>query len=267
MKSDIGKVGTQHLSPSIIPQQTIADIIAQMDQVIARCYREQSKLGYFAVLYRNVTVRVRDGIAAGRFENAARMERLDVIFAQRYLDALDQFWRGETPTQSWVVAFRAAREWSPIILQHLLFGMNAHINLDLAIAAAQAAPGNELPGLKRDFEEITVLLNEMIQGMQDRIEQVSPWFRVLDRVGGRTNEQLCGFGIEQARNLAWLTANLFAATAPEKMADQIALHDQIVAGLGNLIRSPIGNLLRGSLALIRLREAGDVRAVMNVLRM
>jgi hypothetical protein len=51
------------------------------------------------------------------------------------------------------------------------------------------------------------------------------------------------------------------------MADQIALHDQIVAGLGNLIRSPIGNLLRGSLALIRLREAGDVRAVMNVLRM
>jgi hypothetical protein len=103
------------------------------------------------------------------------MERLDVIFANRYLDALNQFWRGETPTQCWSVAFQSTRQWSPIILQHLLLGMNAHINLDLAIAAAQVAPGNKLPGLKRDFEEITVLLSEMIQGMEQRIEQVSPF--------------------------------------------------------------------------------------------
>ncbi|MBI5650458.1 MAG: hypothetical protein HZC40_08445 [Chloroflexi bacterium] len=247
--------------------QTIADIIAQMDQVIARCYGAQSKLGYFAVLYRNVTVRVRDGIVAGRFEDAARMERLDVIFASRYLDALDRFWRGETPTQCWSVAFRAARAWSPIILQHLLLGMNAHINLDLAIAAAQAAPGNELPKLKRDFLEITVLLNEMIPGMEERIQKISPWFRILARVGGRTDEQLCGFAIEKARNFAWLAANKLAETAPEKIEQQIARHDQIVAGLGNTIRLPVGNLLRSGLALIRVRESRDVRAVMNVLQM
>src|SRR5512143_674737 len=170
-------------------RQTINDIIDEMDCVIERCAREQSKLGYFAVLYRDVTVRVRDGIAAGRFEDGPRMERLDVIFANRYLDALQTYWGGGHPTRGWDVAFEAARQWSPTILQHLLLGMNVHINLDLAIAAAQVAPGDALPGLERDFEEITVLLNDMVQGMEARIEQVSPWFRLIDRAGRRTNEQ------------------------------------------------------------------------------
>ena len=79
------------MATSITPNQTIDDVIAQMDQVIERCIRERSKLGYFAVLYRNVTVRVRDAIAAGRFENGARMERFDIIFANRYLDAIERF--------------------------------------------------------------------------------------------------------------------------------------------------------------------------------
>lgn len=250
-----------------IPAQTIDNIIAQMDQVIERCHRERNKLGYFAVLYRDVTLRVRDGIAAGRFEDGPRMERLDVIFAHRYLDALDCFWHGESPTQSWLLTFQSARLWSPIILQHLLLGMNAHINLDLAIAAAQAAPGEQLPALKRDFEEITVLLNEMIQGMESRIEQVSPWFSLLDRVGGRTNEQICGFAMQQARDLAWLAAEQLSKTAPEDLDPTIASHDQLVATLANRIRSPIGIHLNIALFLIRLREWRDVAAVMDVLQM
>jgi hypothetical protein len=250
-----------------IPSQTIDDIIAQMDQVIERCRRERSQLGYFAVLYRDVTARVRDGIAAGRFEDGSRMERLDVRFAHRYLDALNCFWRGDMPTQSWLVTFQSARIWHPIILQHLILGMNAHINLDLAIAAAQVAPGNELAGLERDFKEITVLLNEMIQGMESRIEKVSPWFYLLDRLGGRTNEQICGFAMQQARDLAWLAAGKLSKTLPEKLDETIALHDQIVAALASRIRSPIGIRLNIGLLLIRLREWRDVTAVMDVLQM
>ena len=249
------------------PNQTIGDIIVQMEQVIDRCRREQSQLGYFAVLYHNVTVRIRDGIVAGRFEDGARMERLDVIFAKRYLDALNQFWRGEASTQCWSVAFQSSRQGSPIILQHLLLGMNAHINLDLAIAAAQVAPGNALPGLKRDFDEITVLLNDMILGMEDRIEQVSPWFRIIDRVGGRNNEQICGFAMQAARDLAWLTAEKLAGTAPEELPQEIMRQDRIVEALGYAIRSPVGMRLRVGLALIRLRESHDVPTVMDLLRM
>ncbi len=245
--------------------QPIDDILAQMERVIERCAREKTKLGYFAVLYRDVTARVRDGIAAGRFQDGPRMERHDVIFARRYLDALDAFWCGQQPTASWLLAFQAAPLWSPVILQHLMLGMNAHINLDLGIAAAQVAPGDQLPALKRDFDEITNLLDEMVHDMEERVERVSPWFRLIDRVGGRTNEQICGFGMGEARTLAWLTAERLAATPPDQVAQVIAMQDKLVSLLGLAVRSPIGIHVRLALLLILLRESRDVPHVMQVL--
>jgi len=254
------------MNVQISPAQTIGDVIERLDQIIERCIRERSRLGYFAMLYRNVTVRVRDEIAAGRFENGPRMERLDVIFANRYLEALDTFWRGERTTESWQVAFLTARQRSPIIFQHLLLGMNAHINLDLAIAAVQTSPGDELPGLKRDFQEITVLLGEMIDCVQARIDRVSPWFHILDRVGGRTDEQICAFAIGAARSRAWGAAAKLAAATPEQFEIQVAAHDRSVAALGQGIRSP-GRVLGAGLALIRARESRPVPAIIRVLQL
>ena len=48
------------------------------------------------------------------------VERFDVAFANRYFEAFDRAWREEQTTQSWRVAFHAASQWSPVILQHLL---------------------------------------------------------------------------------------------------------------------------------------------------
>jgi len=91
------------------PAGTIDDVLARLDGIVEKCLRDGSRLGYFAALYRSVTRRVRDSITAGRFEDGPRMERLDVIFANRYLDAVDRLWKGETPTRSWQLAFRAAK--------------------------------------------------------------------------------------------------------------------------------------------------------------
>ena len=246
--------------------QTIDEVIAQLDLAIEHCLREGTRLGYFAMLYRDVTMRVREGIATGRFENGARMERLDVIFASRYLQALYEYWDGKQPSASWLVAFEGARHWSPIIMQHLLLGMSAHINLDLGTAAAQTAPGDQLPDLERDFNEITNLLDDMIHGMEQRIEKVSPWFRLIDRVGGRTNEQICGFGMDQARNLAWLAAQEMASLTGEELSQKIQENDQIVALLGHVIFSPIGILTRLGLFIIRLRETRRVPQVIQILK-
>ena len=247
--------------------QTIDEVIAQLDQVIECCVREGDRLGYFAMLYRDVTVCVREGIATGRFEDGARMERLDVIFASRYLQALYDYRDGRQPSASWFVAFEAAHHWPPIIMQHLLLGMSAHINLDLGIAAAQTAPGDQLPGLERDFMEITNLIDDMIHGVEKRIEKVSPWFRLIDRVGGRTNEQICGFAIEQARNLAWLTAQALASVTGEELSQKIQETDQIVALLGHVILSPIGILTRLGLFIIRLRERRRVPQAIQILKL
>ena len=256
------------MAASITSHQTIDEVIAQMDRVIERCIRERSRLGYFAVLYRNVTVRVRDAITAGRFEDGPRMERFDIIFASRYLDAIERFWGNQQPSASWAEVFQARDAWSPIILQHLLLGMHAHINFDLAIAAAQATPGSELPALKRDFDEITVLLSEMTDNIQERLHKVSPWLGLVDYAGGRTDEQILAFAMKAARDLAWKVARELSAAASDRSAFDrvIALHDSIVAALAVSIRNPPGYWLRTVLLVIRLREFHDVRTVIERLR-
>src|SRR3954468_6636993 len=98
---------------------TIDEIITRLDDIIAHTRNEKSRLGFFAVLYRNVTLKVREGIKANLFEDGPRMERLDVIFASRYLDAYESFRQGRRPSKCWLVSFKAAADWPPIILQHL----------------------------------------------------------------------------------------------------------------------------------------------------
>jgi hypothetical protein len=164
------------------------------------------------------------------------------------------------------VAFQAAQRGNPTILQHLLLGMNAHINLDLAIAAIQTTPGGTLPGLKRDFYEITLLLGELIDEVQERIDQVSPWFRVIDTIGGRTDEEICRFAIAAVRDRAWRTAELLAQLPPEQLRAEIARHDAQVAAMGQGIGRP-GWPLNVGLMAIRARERHPVAVVIAVLKM
>src|SRR5829696_9607757 len=142
-----------------MPAHTIDEIIEHLDDLIAHARRAKNRLGYFAALYRNVTIKVKEGILAGSFEDAARMERLDVAFANRYLDALERYRRGEEPGKCWRTTFRAAESWHPIVLQHLLLGINAHINLDLGVAAAQTSLGAQLVGMGETLTPSTTSYN------------------------------------------------------------------------------------------------------------
>src|ERR1700749_2076572 len=115
---------------------TIDEVISFLDTIIETCKQHQSRIGYFASLYKAMTIGVKVGIEQGAFENGPRMERLDVAFANRYLDAYTKFSGGQIATHAWMHAFKAAEQTNLSIVQHLLLGINAHINLDLGIAAA-----------------------------------------------------------------------------------------------------------------------------------
>jgi hypothetical protein len=255
---------TAPASAAFRPAATLDEVVSRLDAVIARSRRENSRLGFFACLYRSVTVRVGEGIAAGRFQDGPRMERLDVVFANRYLAALDAYQAGRRPTRSWAVAFDAARGGNLLILQHLLLGMNAHINLDLGIAAAQTSPGRDISALQHDFREISRLLGEMMDDVQDRIARVSPWMGVLDRLGMRTDEEICTFCLGGSRDLAWKWAQRFATADRARLPHEIDALDHVVAGLAGPIRSP-GVFLRPALAAVRLREPRDVAPVLDAM--
>lgn len=243
---------------------TIDEVLAQLDFHIARFREEKDRNGYFAVLYRNVTQKVKEGIAAGRFQDGPRMERLDVNFANRYLSSLNHFLIHEDASNCWSVAFRAAHLWPPLILQHLLLGMNAHINFDLGAAAAITCPGDELASLEHDFNEINVILKSMIDDVQNKIALVSPWMGLLDRVGGRTEEMICGFCLTEARDIAWDWAKRLSYLTPAQMNLELQKLDQEIAFIAKPIRNP-GWLIRSALIPIRIAETKSVRKIIDAL--
>lgn len=58
-----------------------------------------------SALYRKVTMKMKEGIESGLFDDGARMERLDAIFANRYLDAFESYAKGDNVSRLWQLAF------------------------------------------------------------------------------------------------------------------------------------------------------------------
>jgi hypothetical protein len=205
--------------------RTIAEVIGRLEDIIRDCVARRDRAGYFAALYHRVTVAVRDGIAKGAFDDGPRMERLDVIFANRYLAACEQFRAGELPSRAWLRAFCAEDDARLIVLQHLLAGMNAHINLDLGIAAARVAPGAQLAGLEADFNRINEVLARLTPVVEQRIDGISPAFHVLSALAPRLELKMVGFSMERARAEAWQLAQRLAPLAPSAQLRLIAARD------------------------------------------
>ena len=246
-----------------MPLSTIDDVITAMDAIIQRAWDEESRTGYFAALYRRVTLAVRDGVSGGRFQNGPLMEKLDVTFASRYLDALTTYQSGGKPSRSWKLALDACNDDSRLILQHLLAGMNAHINLDLGVASAQVSPGNQLPGLKTDFDQINDILAAQVGAVESEMAAVSPLIKTLSTVGLSSETTLINFNIGLARRASWFTA--------QRLANEPSfLHDVTVDGL-DLAVSVGGRAIlyppfkAEEVAAILAAEIKDVRRVIETL--
>lgn len=233
---------------------TTDEVIAALDHIIQQSIHNNDRAGYFAVLYYLVTCRVKEGILRNEFDDGARMERLDVLFANRYLQAWHLWKAGKQPTASWAVAFRCASLAPAIILQHLLLGVNAHINLDLGIATAETMKGQHLPLIKGDFDRINAILKAMVDKVQENIGKVSPLMGLLDMYSKTHDEFLVGFSIVAAREGAWLFAQELSQKAVEPYHACILQRDKRIAGLASRLANPSSYFLKLILKSIRASE-------------
>jgi hypothetical protein len=244
--------------------ETIDQVIAQLDDIIAWARDHDSRLGYFAALYRKVTRAVGAEIQAGSFDDNLRMERLDVLFANRYLDAYHAHRQGEAVTRSWAAAFAAADNRRPTVIQHLLLGMNAHINLDLGIAAAQLAPGDELPALRADFLRINRLLADLVGDVQQELIAIWPWLGLLLRFVRHSDDIIVNFSMGRARDQAWTLAQTLATAQGDQALRIIGAQDERVATRANLLLHP-GVTGSAALLAIRLGERGSPATITSIL--
>jgi hypothetical protein len=240
--------------------KTIDEVITRLEGIIEECIATRSRLGYFAALYNRVTLAVREGIRKGEFDDGPRMERLDVTFANRYLTAYEQYRAGELPSRSWLKAFEAAENPDLVVLQHLLIGMNAHINLDLAVAAVRTSPGSQLAPLQPDFDRINTVLATLTPLVEQEIDQESPIFQKLTRIAPALELKAVGFAMDEARKAAWSFAQKLAFLSLQQQVPAMAARDTEVAILGDLVlaRNPL-------FQLIHSRESTDVAENIRIL--
>ncbi|TVP47795.1 MAG: hypothetical protein EA341_12090 [Mongoliibacter sp.] len=242
--------------------KNIDDVIIELDRVVQECYKNNSRLGYFAILYRQVTIRVKDGILKGEFDDNPRMVTLDIIFAKRFIDAYDDYKIGKPVSSSWKISFDTALSSRHIVLQHLLLGINAHINLDLGIAAAETMDGKNLKDIRNDFDKINAILYELVNGVKNNIGKVSPLFRLLIRFAQGRDDLLVNFSIRTARDGAWKFAEEYFLS--QDRPGSIHLRDQVIAGLGESLSHP-GKRLSRILRLISFAEWRSVSRTMDQL--
>jgi hypothetical protein len=243
------------------PPTSVRGVIERFDSVLCWARQHKSRLGYFAALYRGVTLRARTALSAGAFEKPDAAERLVVLFASRYFEALASHLAGGATTRSWQAAFAAANRWAPTVSQHLLLGINAHINLDLGIAVARTFA--ESPLSRADFDRVNGLLLQMIDEVETKLAVVWPLLRLLDRLAGRLDEKLIGAGLLHKRAAAWDFAHALRVSGTDEPA-LIAGQDLRVAEIARHIVHP-GPLLRSALSVVRLGELRTVIGIIDLL--
>ncbi|MDQ3757667.1 MAG: DUF5995 family protein [Actinomycetota bacterium] len=216
---------------------------------IARAADDAS--GYFPALYSRVTDRV---LAAGIDE------RLTVAFASLYLRSF----RREIPRpRCWQATWDVAGDGDLLIVQHLLLGINAHVNHDLPFAVVDVAraTGSGLASVRGDFDAVNEVLAATYHDLLRDLDGVARWSSEAAALGGG---RLFNFSLRVARRQAWEAATRIHALDDAGAAAYQAELDRLVSVLAYLVTRP-ALPVRLVVPLLRRLEQRNPRAVTRAL--
>jgi hypothetical protein len=241
---------------------TIDEVLVRLNRLLDDSIRHGRRIGYFVALYERVTSNVRHALIAGNvFDDGDQMERLDVVFANRFIEAWEQYSAGGRPTDSWRVAFQWLEDPGPLVIQHLMLGMNAHINLDLGIAAATVAPTPpQLEALHDDFNRINDVLSRLVKIVEVQLCTICPpMSRLADLV--TVEERIFDLGMGASRDVAWKLAQELVAAPRDAWPAVIARRDAASA-LAARALYPLHGVAKVTALALQQHECRDVR--MNI---
>jgi hypothetical protein len=253
--------------PPIPATTTIEEVVDALGTIINWSIEASSRLGYFAALYKRVTIAVGNAVAEGKFEDGPRLARLDSAFANRYFEALNGHFhpdRFPRPTHSWQVTFDAAARAEPILVQHMLAGVNAHIGLDLGIVAEAICRGPQLTELQEDFNRINAVLASQVIGVIEDINELSPVLADLYAVLKNEQIHLINDVVQGYRDSAWRFATVLAVTPGFADPAAIVVRDLQIAQQGALIYKP-PLPLSAFVSAIAAQESRDIVSNLQVL--
>jgi hypothetical protein len=210
-------------------------------------------------MYARVTGQIAGSIDAGQFDDGQRMHYFATVFATRYTAAF----RETIPRPGcWQASWDVAGDERLLIVQHLLVGINAHVNFDLPQAVvAIARDTGYLEGVRGDFDAVNDVLAATSVGVLKDLDRVSRWVSEVAALGG---DRVFRFSLRVARDQAWAAAQrLYRLDGPAEQA-YVAELDRLVSVLAYLITHPT---LPGSLLVpvARCFEQHDPHKVVGAL--
>jgi hypothetical protein len=247
-----------------MPAKTVDDVLKTLAAIVTDTKARADPLGYFAALYRQVTLRVKAGIEQGTFDDGPRMARFDALFANQYLAAYERFCANQPTSRVWQFAFDRCRSGGLIILQNLLVSINAHINLDLGVVAGTTFRGQALEDFHDDFNRINDVLASLIPATRTTVEQFSPLLGDLTAFGGGDVALALEFSVDTARDDAWRAATLISLTPAKVRPYATGALDAKAKLLGRVVADPTEPLATVVRAIHRA-ENPDVAAIITAL--
>ena len=213
--------------------------------------------GYFPAMYARVTARIDHAAAEGRFGDGAGMTDFARSFAGWYLRPRS----GEDPIPgSWRAAWDVGGDRGLLIVQHLLLGINAHVNHDLPQVVIETADRRgDLDGIRADFDAVNDVLEETMPAVLRDLGRASRWVNVAAAAGGG---RLFAFSLTTARDQAWRYATRVWPLDAAGRSTEAATLDEMVRALAYLVSRPAWPV-RWLMPIARRLEEDDPRQVVR----
>jgi hypothetical protein len=236
----------------------IDGLVGRMEGLLAPLEARGDPGRYFLATYLRTTRAVKEELDRGGFRDTAWVERWDVAFADLYLDALEAAEAGRRPPAPWAVAFAAGEQDRLPPLRHVLLGMNAHINYDLAQSLLAVISEEEfddpelLASRAADHEHIDAVLVARVGAEDSELESLSGGRSLVDRLLQPLNRLATKRFLRESRAKVWANARVLDA-ARRRGAGAYAAR---LAELERLSAERVADLVAPSQVVLKLAVKG-----------
>ena len=221
--------------------ETVPQVISNIEWLEQFFYQNKNLRGVFATAYLHITRSLNEAFDTDTFQKKSWTKSYLIRFANLYREALlnDLLGKDENVPKAWRISFDLADKKEGLIIQHLLLGINAHINHDLAIALHDVQIDPYRDQKYSDHTQVNNILEKATDGLKKAVaEKYAPILDSLDRAFGSIDDEITEFSIPKAREHAWSMAVALSAADSdlEREILQNSLDEQ-AAVLSSLILS------------------------------
>src|SRR4051812_34708629 len=196
-------------TPLIVPSTftSVDDVLTGLTAVAEQFLAAGDRRSIFVEAYILITQELRKRIlAGGAFENGDWVASYLIRFGELYRVALVAYETKDEANlpRAWKIAFDTAAKGDAVMLQHLLLGINAHINHDLPNALSTVGIDPDRARAKRDHDAVNAALRTATDPVKEKMFTLyAPALGLLDRLVGPFDDEVTNWSFHKAREAAW----------------------------------------------------------------